>query len=332
MTNTVDSTLVTVNHYLILILQFISVLSRLLGPVAYALQVLIPHVDRTSLSQRLYVALFYVGGIAFFFFTKKVGSKLKVLFMSFDTERLVSSSLSTSLLLLLLSDVCNQQQIILLCILMCGSLQQKLSSILRFENRVQFLHGIPVIFMWNYSLRNDFSTNNLLSVQTASFVHTENSYLALFIAVFPVSVLAASLTYDAIVQSENMILTTKSSKVQSENKFLTAKCLIVNGVFLLCFVSVDANFPKIAGLQISKDLNGEVWTSSDLAIVSTMSVMFATPIARNTGKWLFENLFTQIFFTLFVLVCHWYVSDNDLVLTFAFLFILQIVVNLLFSD
>jgi len=282
------------------------------------------------------VALFYVGGIAFFVCTKKVGSYFKVLYISFDTERLVSSSISTSLLLLLLSDVCNQQQIILLCILMCGSLQQKLSSILRFENRVQFLHSIPVIFMWNYSLRNDFSqtANNLLSVQNASFVNinVDYSWLALFVAVFPISVLAGSLSYDAIVQSENMFLTTKGSKVQSENMFLTAKCLVANGVFLLCFVSVDANFPKIAGLQISKDLKGDVWTSSDLAIVSTMSVMFATPIARNTGKWLFEHLFTQIVFTLFVLVCHWYVSDNDLVLTFAFLFILQIVVNLLFSN
>ena len=100
-------------------------------------------------------------------------------------QRLVASSLMTALLLLLLADICNQQQIILLCLLMCGSVQQKLFSILRHENRVQFIHGIPVIVMWMTSSSHIFisSVNNFQFNET----NTGGSDWSLLVAVLPVS-------------------------------------------------------------------------------------------------------------------------------------------------
>ena len=112
----------------------------------------------------------------------------------------------------------------------------------------------------------------------------------------------------------------------------TLKCFLVNGFFLFLFLLSNVNFPKVSELKISKNLDGDVWTSSDIAIVSTMCVMFATPIARDTGHWLFQNLFSQMFFTVFVLVWHWYVSQNDLLLTLLAMCVVQLFANITISS
>jgi hypothetical protein len=302
------------------LLQFIALFSRLMGPVAYTLQAVIPVNARTSNHHRSIIAAFYFCGLVLFFSTRFLPQKIyKGVPMLDSVHRLISSSLMTALMLLLLADICNQQQIILLCLLMCGSVQQKLSSVLRHENRVQFIHGIPVIIMWMTSSSHIF-TNSVHNFQFNE-TSTGDSSWALFVAVLPVSFLAASLSHDAMTRTE-----------MEFSKVTTSKCFFVNGMFLVWFLLYGVNFPKLAGLKISKNLDGDVWTSSDIAIVSTMCVMFATPIARDTGHWLFENLFSQMLFTVFVLVWHWYVSHNDLLITLIAMCVVQLLANMTLSS
>jgi hypothetical protein len=301
-------------------LQSIALFSRLMGPIAYTLQAVIPVNARSNPHQKWVIAAFYTCGLTLFFFTRFLGQKTYEAVPMLDkVHRLVSSSLMTALLLLLLADICNQQQIILLCLLMCGSLQQKLSSILRQENRVQFIHAIPVIIMWITSSRHKFidSVHNFQFDETS----TGDSDWALLVAVVPVAFLAASLSHDTMTRTEMefSILT-------------TLKCFVVNVFFLGLFLMYGMNFPKIEMLKISKNLDGDAWTSSDVAIVSTLCVMFTSPISHDTGHWLFENLFSQMFFTVFVLVWHWYVSKNDLLLTLFALCVVQLLANMTLSS
>ena len=116
--------------------HFIAVASRLFGPIAYTLQVLVAHNIRNSFWAKVVITGFYLAGIAIFFATRYVGEEQQHFTVHTNTQRLVTNSLFTALLVLLLCDVCNHQKVILLLLLMCGSIQQKLSSALRFENRV----------------------------------------------------------------------------------------------------------------------------------------------------------------------------------------------------
>jgi hypothetical protein len=317
MTNNKETQHTTLIGIAVSVLQFIAVISRLLGPVAYTLQAVIPLNSRNTISQKCFLVAWYCVGIALFFGTRLVGRNFWVdytqqhLSVPNKVQRLVSSSVLTALMLLLLTDICNQQQVILVCLLMCGSLQQTFSSLLRYENRVQFMHALPLIFMWIYS-----SGNMFLDHANDSLFSKINEEVALFVAVVPVSFLATSISHDILTRSDD-----------EWSLWTTLECVVAHGVFLAIFTWSDVIFPKVAALRISKNLEGDVWTSSDLAIVSTMCVIFATPIARDTGSWLFENLFAQMLFAVFVLVYHWNLSKSDLFITILTLFAVQFVAN-----
>ena len=332
MTNTVEHSGITRRDVSIYVFQFISILTRLLGPVAYALQAVIPHHYRTEWPQQIYLALGYIFGLFAYLGTRLFGQKFVLDKMQRgwsvpnSIRRLVSSSLQTAVVLLLLADICNQQQVILLCVLMCGILQQKLSSVFRNETKMNFVHAIPLILMWLQasSKPGPDIANTLLYNE----INTKSANTALFCAGFPIAILAVSLSHDIMTQNE-----------EDSSKTTTLICvwrscveIFSHIVFLLIYFLADVNFPNVRGYEISKNLEGVIWTSSDLAIISTVCVMFATPIGRDTGCWLFENLFAQIFVAIVVLVCHLHVSKKDLFVTFLAMAGLQLIANVILSS
>ena len=69
--------------------------------------------------------------------------------------------------------------------------------------------------------------------------------VALCVAVFAVSFLAAFLSHD--------IMTRSGEEFSCRT---TLECVVAHGVFLAVFLWSDVNFPKIAALHISKNLEG----------------------------------------------------------------------------
>ena len=91
-------------------------------------------------------------------------------------------------------------------------------------------------------------------------------------------------------------------------------------------------FQNFSMLQTLKTHDDALWTSADLAIASTICVMLTAPVAYATGNWLYESIFTQMWFTLIVLLIHWYVFKNDLLPTILALSTLQLASNVCLSS
>jgi hypothetical protein len=303
-------------------LQFITVTSRLFGPIAYTLQALVAQNVRTSFLANMMIIGFYLAGMAMFFTTRYFGEKQQRFTVPSNTQRLVTNSLFTALLVLLLCDVCNYQKVILLCLLMCGSIQQKKSSALRFENRVLVLHCIPVTLMWIHSNRGIFENETGSSNDWPnSDSTTEQPGIATLFAVFCVAILATAQSHDALVQNA----------VQALHRTALI-CLVLHLVFVSSFLYLNVVFQKFSVLQTPETQEDSLWTSSDLAITSTICVMLTAPSAYDTGKWLYESIFTQVWFTLVVLLIHWYVCKNDLLPTVLALSTVQLVSNICMSS
>jgi hypothetical protein len=318
--------------------QFIAVASRLFGPIAYALQALVPTHARDSLDDIFFISLFFLFGISAFFATRYLGQKQERFTVANITHQLITNSILSALLLLLLCDVCNYQKILLLVFVMSASWQQKLSSALRFENRVQILICIPVTIMWLHCKYDSLETQNSLETQTPlqpqTLLQTRNSIQARNLiqtrnwtglaAVFSVSILATAQSHDAL------------KKVIETSYSTTLLCVLLHGVFISVFLSQNIYFLKVTDSQTIQNggvqNSGDLWTDSDTAITSTICVLLAAPVARDTGKWLYETLFTQLFFSLLVLLLHSYVSQNDLMPTLLTLSILQLFANVCLSS
>jgi hypothetical protein len=182
---------------------------------------------------------------------------------------------------------------------------------LRFENRVLVIYCLPVTLMWIHS-RNHLSSSDST---------TEQPGIATLIAVLCVAILATAQSHDALVQNAVKPL---------QNTALI--CLMLHSVFVIIFLYFNVVFQKWSVSNTLKTHDGALWTSSDVAITSTICVMLASPAAHDTGKWLYESIFTQMWFTLLVLLVHWYVCKNDLLPTVLALSTLQVVSNVCLSS
>jgi hypothetical protein len=280
-------------------LQFITVTSRLFGPIAYTLQALVAQNVRTSFLANMMIIGFYLAGMAMFFTTRYFGEKQQRFTVPSNTQRLVTNSLFTALLVLLLCDVCNYQKVILLCLLMCGSI-------------LMWIHSNRGIFENETGSSNDWPNSDST---------TEQPGIATLFAVFCVAILATAQSHDALVQNA----------VQALHRTALI-CLVLHLVFVSSFLYLNVVFQKFSVLQTPETQEDSLWTSSDLAITSTICVMLTAPSAYDTGKWLYESIFTQVWFTLVVLLIHWYVCKNDLLPTVLALSTVQLVSNICMSS
>ena len=173
------------------------------------------------------------------------------------------------------------------------------------------MHCIPVTLMWIYSRNPSSSSDSTI----------EQPGIATLVAVLCVAILAAAQSHDALLQNTVKPL------------YHTALiCLMLHGVFVIVVLHFNVVFEKWSVLKTFKTDDDTLWTSSDVAITSAICAMLAAPAAHDTGKWLYESIFTQMWFTLLVLLIHWYVFKNDLQPTILALSTLQLASNVCLSS